>query len=315
MSKAMVIAVAAGAASGLVFLAPFSGSMFGFALVNATHMPLFLAGLGLGVSAVITASATATVIITLFADIGAAVPFLVAFAVPTIIVVRQALLSRPGADGGVEWYPPGSLLSLLAVYGAATFVIAAAMTSNQTTGLEGLVRNSLEEGLAFFIPDLPEETRQMAATQWASVLPAMLVCSWLVTVTVNGTLAQAILIRGNRNLRPSPRFSQIAVPDKLVFAVALCAVGWLAANGTVAYMAKDLTIILAVPYFFQGLGVVHEVSRGWPGRGIALTVFYILVLFLLDWPGLAAIAGLGLAEQWLGLRRRFAGQAADEEED
>ncbi len=45
-----------------------------------------------------------------------------------------------------------------------------------------------------------------------------------------------------------------------------------------------------------------------------LTVFYLL-LFFLGWPGLALVAAVGLADQFFGLRLRFAGPAPDQEDD
>jgi hypothetical protein len=72
--------------------------------------------------------------------------------------------------------------------------------------------------------------------------------------------------------------------------------------------------MLAIPFFLQGAAVVHVVSRPWPGRGFALGVFYIMVLFLPGWLGLALVTLLGLAEHWAGLRWRFANQAPGEED-
>ncbi|MFQ5957763.1 MAG: DUF2232 domain-containing protein [Alphaproteobacteria bacterium] len=315
MPKAVVIAVLAGVVSALAFAAPLSGAGFGFAVVNFAHLPLFLAGLSLGVAAAAIASAAASGLILTFAGLAGAAPYVIAFAIPAVLVVRQALLSRPAAEETLEWYPPGHMLTILTAYGATALVIVALFLSGRPEGLEGLIRAALQEGLARFLPGLPEANRAATAARWATVFPAMAVTSWLLTVVVNGALAQAILARSGRNRRPSMRFSRVEVPKSLAIAVALSAVAWLALDGTLGYIGGMLAIVLAAPYFFQGLAVIHELSRPWAGRVFALVVFYLLLVFLLSWPGLALVAGLGLVEQWVGLRRRLAVTAPDEEEE
>lgn len=311
MPKAALIAVVAGLVSVLAFAAPLTGSWLGLILVNVTHLPLFLAGLGLGVAATAIASTAASGLILTFTGLAGALPYVVAFAVPAVLLARQALRSRTAADGTLEWYPPGHILTMLTAYGATALVIVTLLASGRPDGLEGLIRATLEEGMNHFIPNLPEADRAATAARWATVFPAMIVTSWLLTVVVNGALAQAVLARLGRNLRPPTRLSRVEVPDRLAFAVALAAVVWVAFDGTLGHTGGMLAIILAVPYFFQGLAVIHEVSRPWPGRVFVLLVFYFLLVFLVGWPGLALVAGLGLAEQWVGLRRRFAGTAPD----
>ena len=68
-------------------------------------------------------------------------------------------------------------------------------------------------------------------------------------------------------------------------------------------------------FLFMGLAVIHHVSRPWPGRSFALTFFYMLLLFLLGMPGFALVAGLGLADQLIGVRQRFVNAPADKEDE
>ena len=101
------------------------------------------------------------------------------------------------------------------------------------------------------------------------------------------------------------------------FAFALVASGalWTFADGGAAFVGQTLTIAIATPYLLLGLAVVHQISRPWPWRRFALFVFYLLLLLLLGLPGLALVAGLGLTDQLIGLRQRFAGAAPDEENE
>ncbi len=304
MLKEMTIAIAAGAVSGIVYVAPLFGSLLGLLLINFTHLPLFLAGLSMGVTTVAVAAAAGTVVVVAIAGIAGAIPFALAFAVPAVAVVRQTLLWRTTDDGGREWYPPGMALTLLVSYGAAAFVAAAALMAMQAQGIQAVTQGALEANLALVLPSLPAEQRTTTAAEWSAVFPALVVVSWLLTVVVNGAIAQATLARAGRNLRPSPEFSRVVLPDGLALALAVSALLWLTPIESVGYAGKALTIIFAAPYFLQGLAVTHHLSRVWGGRA-ALVAFYV-VLSILGWSGFALVSGLGFIEQWAGLRRRFA---------
>ncbi len=315
MTKAILMAVAAGVASSLIFLAPASGSMLGLLLANLTHLPLFLAGLGLGAVGVAIAALTGAAVTTALADLTGVLPYVLGFALPVAIIARQALLSRPAPDGTAAWYPVGRLLAIATGYAAVLLVAVAIMLGGREGGIEGAVRGALGEALSTFVPNLGEAERTAAASLWAETFPAMVAGSWLLTLAINGSLAQAILARSGHGLRPSPRYAEIEAPNWVTGAIAASALVWLVADGTMGYVARSLTLIFAIPLFFQGLGVAHVVTRGWPARPFVLTVFYTLILFLPRWSGLAMATGVGLIESLIGLRRRFAGSAADEEED
>lgn len=315
MIRVIILAVAAGIASSLIYLAPASGSVLGLFIANLTHLPLFLAGLGLGALGATIAAFTGAAVTTAFANVSGMLPYALGFALPVAVVVRQALLSRTRPDGAVEWYPAGRLLALATAYAAALFVVVAFMLAGEPGGFEGAVRRTLDQALSAYVPGLAEADRATAAAAWSQTFPAMVAGSWLLTFTVNGSLGQAILVRAGRNLRPSPRYAEIEAPRWLMAAVALSGVLWLVAEGTPGYAGRSLMLIFAIPFFFQGLGVAHVISRGWPGRPFALVVFYMLILFLPRWSGLVLVTGAGAIESLIGLRRRFAGPSADEEED
>ena len=72
-------------------------------------------------------------------------------------------------------------------------------------------------------------------------------------------------------------------------------------------------MILAVPYFFMGLSVIHALARRLTFPGTFLAAFY-LVLIISVWIAVL-VACVGAIEHWLGLRHRFAVPDADEEEE
>ncbi len=80
--------------------------------------------------------------------------------------------------------------------------------------------------------------------------------------------------------------------------------------GELEYIGRNLVIILAVPFFFLGLAVIHALARRAVPMAMLLAVFYFVfygLLLFTGWAAMMAVAAIGLIEQWGGgLRRRFA---------
>ena len=315
MTKPLIIATLAGIASGLLFVAPTFVSALGMLFINFTHLPLFLAGLSLGTMAVAVAGLTSAVVVGATIGPGSALSFAVVYAIPATLIVRQALLRRPAANGGVEWYPVGRVLGMLVGYCLAGFAIIFVAMSGGEEGLVDVMRAALEETLALFLTALDAEQRLALANQWSTALPGALITSWLITLAINAAIAQGVLKRVGSNRRPSLDLGRIELPIGFAFALVASGALWYIADGGAGFVGQTLTIAIATPYLFLGLAVVHQVSRPWPGRLFALFLFYLLLAFLLGIPGLVLVAGLGLADQLIGLRQRFAGATPDEEDE
>ena len=315
MPRTLIIAALAGLISGAVFIAPMYQSILGMLFINFTHLPLFLAGLGLGTAAIGVAALTGTLIVGATQGLGPLLSFFAAIALPTALAVRQALQWRKAGDGSVAWYPPGRLLVLMVCYGAGMFILLYMFMGSDGPGMIETMRAMLDDMFTVMLPAMGEDERLMAAGLWAPYIPAALIVSWLITLTVNGALAQGLLNRAGRNVRPSFEFIQTELP--LAFAFALVASGalWYFSGGVSAFFGQTLAIVIALAYLFVGLTVVHQLSRGWRLRPLMLTLFYLMLLFFLGWPGLSLVAGVGLADQLFRLRPRFAGSAPDEEDE
>ncbi len=313
MPRALIIAALAGVVSGVVFIAPMHQPIIGMLFINFTHLPLMLAGLGLGTAAVGVAALTGTMVVGAANGVGPLLSFLAVIALPTAVAVRQALLWRTADDGSVAWYPPGRLLVLLVCYGAGMFTLIFMVMGNDGPGMIETMRTMLDAMFTGMAPDMADGERLKAAGLWAPYIPAALVVSWMITLTFNAALAQGLLKRSGRNLRPSLEFSQTELPLAFAFALVASAGLWYFTGGVVGFFGQTLTIIIALAYLFVGLTVVHKFSHVWPKRPYLLALFYFMLLFFLGWPGLALVAAVGLADQLFWLRPRLAG--ADQEDE
>ena len=69
------------------------------------------------------------------------------------------------------------------------------------------------------------------------------------------------------------------------------------------YLGRNIAMVFAVPYFLGGLAVVHGLVREVAFSGVLLGTFYLVVI-ISGW-ALVVVAGVGIIEQWAGLRSRF----------
>ena len=330
MTRSLIIGSLAGAASALLVLTAASGPL-GFLLGYLAPMPLFFVGLTHGVPAVAMAGAVGAGINAVYGLLTGGV-YLVVFAAPVFVMVRQALLARPAEEagpeagvgkaeisGGLEWYPAGRLLTWLVCWALGLLAVALLATSGEG-GLTGALEPLLQQFLAAMPPEALKapgaETGDMGAVakRLAMLMPAVFGVSWLVMMVVNGTLAQGLAGMVKQNRRPSPQYGALTLPRFLVISLAAASVAGFALSGEAKVVAWTVAAILLVPYFMQGLAVVHAMAAKAAATGLILAAFYAaLVVAGALVGGLVLI--LGLIEEWAGFRRRLAGAGASRENE
>ena len=309
LSRNNLFALGGGALSGACYLSVLSGIPDALILAYLAQFPLILAGLGMGVSASVLAAFAAVFLIALIGGLFSAMSFTIFGAAPSILLTKLAPLARSRSLEGtgdeapeddLEWYPPDAMIMWLTGFGVLAFMAALFAASSQSGGLEGEIREELVLTVSQFLASYDESLQQAAIDTVAPFFPSALFVFWLVMMVVNAALAQGMLVRWNRNLRPTPDITQLKLPNILPMAIAAAGVIALLAEGTFTYAARNLVVILSVPYFFSGLGVIHALMRRVADSILPLVLFYVFLLFL-GWP-IFMITGLGFIDHWMGLR-------------
>lgn len=317
MNPAILLSVGAGVLSALPMMLALT-TAGGIMFILVSPLPLFLAGLSFGTQAAVIAGATASVTLGLAGGALAATAMVVVLAGPAMLLVRQALLHRPAtaADGTryQEWYPAGLLLTALTLIGVTWLVVGSGLKLGVEGGIEASLRSDIAQSLEMLIPQASPGERARAAAAITPLAMGAGLLSWLLLLGLNGILAQGLLVRYGRNLRPSPKLSEIELPNWLAPVLAATLLAAFLIEGDLGYLAQNLAVVLVLPYFFLGLSVVHALTMGMNARTVILTIFYIALVVLSIWPSVIVIA-LGLIEQWAGLRRRVSRADPDSEED
>jgi hypothetical protein len=310
MIAIVLIGLAAGCASALMFASIISGALISLLLFYLAPLPLMVAALGWGpIAATIGGIVAASGLGAIF-GLPYCIAFVITVALPAWWLGHLALLGRPlpatapeAAPAAVqlEWYPIGRILLWIAGFAALT-TIAAMLTLG--TDAE-TITNSLRRGLLRILgardaASAGDIERWVAAL--AVIAPAAATIVAMMTLTLNLWLAGKITATSGRLHRPWPDLKSAELPPMtlvaLSVALAFCFIG-----GLVAMFAQITTTALMMAYGLTGFAVLHTLTLALKSRVFWLCCTYAIVVAF-GWPVLAMIA-LGLADAVFGLRQRY----------
>ncbi len=313
MIAIVLIAIAAGCASALMFASIISGALISLLLFYLAPLPLMVAALGWGpISATIGGIVAATGLGAIFG-----LPYCIAFAVtaalPAWWLGHLALLGRPvtnGASSGngaspvapaLEWYPVGRILLWVSGFAALTTMAALLTLGTDAATITGAMRRGLLRIIG------PRDTASTGETeQWIDALvtiaPVAAAVVAMMTLTLNLWLAARITATSGRLHRPWPDLKSADLPPMTL--AALCvAVAFCFAGGLLAILAQIVTAALMMAYALIGFAVLHTLTLALKSRSLWLSLSYVIVV-VFSWPVLAMVI-LGLADAVFGIRQRY----------
>jgi hypothetical protein len=309
----ILIAIAAGAASALMFASIVSGALISLVLFYLAPLPLMVAALGWGpLAATIGGIAAATGLGAMF-GLPYCIAFVIMVALPAWWLGHLALLGRPIANAvapadnatpaapALEWYPVGRILLWI-----AGFAVLTTMGTLLTLGTDAATITSMMRHGLLRILDQGETASSAEIQQWVDALvkiaPAAAAIVAMMTLTLNLWLAGKITATSGRLHRPWPDLKTAALPPMTLAAfsaaIAFCFVG-----GLIALAAQTIAAALTMAYALIGFAVLHTLTLALKNRALWLGCTYAVVV-VFSWP-LLAMAALGLADAVFGLRRRY----------
>ncbi len=302
MGKNTLLAVGGGGLSAAASLMALLGSPFGVVAAYVAPLPILLVGLALGSNAAGIAASAGLVVVAVVAGGVAAGVYSGMHALPSWLVVHQALLRRPvtAAGAGDGWYPIGLLVAVMTLLGA--FVSSStAVAGGDGDGIEAAITSILEGVMEIAAPGFDVEQRQMLVGSLAPVFVGFSALTWLAMILLNAVAAQTILTRRGVAIRPTPKWSALSLPDWLGWVLAAVAAIGLLASGDAGYLARNAALVLSAPYFLLGLAIVHGMAHRGRSPGLVLVLFYMLlgVFFAL---AAAVVALIGMISAWSGWR-------------
>ncbi len=313
MIAIVLIAIAAGCASALMFASIVSGALISLLLFYLAPLPLMVAALGWGpLSSTIGGIAAATGLGAIFG-----LPYCIAFAImvalPAWWLGHLALLGRPIGNNGsaengappvapdLEWYPVGRILLWISGFAALTTMAALLTLGTDAEAITGTLRHGLLRLL-----DLRDAAPKAETEQWIDALvaiaPVAAALFAMMTLTLNLWLAARITATSGRLHRPWPELKSAALPAMTL--AALCvAIAFCFAGGLIAILAQIVSAALLTAYALIGFAVLHTLTLALKSRALWLGCIYAIVV-VFSWPVLAMVI-LGLSDAVFGIRQRF----------
>lgn len=304
MGKSTPIAVAAGLLSLMAALPLLQGSMSGFLLFYVAGLPIYLAGFAFGATAGTLASLSGFIAATMMGGMLLASVYGLAHVFPAWTVVRQAMIQRQAPDGTLYWQPPGPILANLTAIAGGMLLVAAISTSGTGGGMSADIAEQMDRFLVTMAPNADAAARAEFVRQYVPLVPATMASIWVVVVAISAISAQSLLARFKKNMRPTPAYSQMELPDWLSWVLVASALVALVSTGEIRFVARNMALLMTLPFLFLGLAVVHQWARRRTHTVMKLTAVYLVVI-LSGWIGQLGLAAIGVLEQWAGLRKRL----------
>jgi Predicted membrane protein (DUF2232) len=309
----LLIAIAAGCASALMFASIISGAPISLLLLYLAPLPLMVAGLAWGpLSATIGGIAAATGLGALF-GLPYCLTFAIGIALPAWWLGHLALLGRPTTSGvapgdgtspatpALEWYPVGRILLWIAGFAILTTSATLLTLGTDAATITEMMRRTWQWFLGLSGAATTPETEQ-GIDALVIIAPAVLAIVAMMTLTLNLWLAAKITATSGRLHRPWPDLKSAALPPMTLAALSI-AIAFCFSGGLLAILARVVTGALMMSYALVGFAVLHTLTLALKHRAFWLVSTYV-VAAVFSWPVLA-MAILGLADAVFGLRQRY----------
>ena len=274
MIMTVLIAIAAGCASALMFASIVSGALISLLLLYFAPLPLMVAALGWGpLAATIGGIGAATGLGAIF-GLPFCIAFVVMMALPAWWLGHLTLLGRPIANGvpsgngaapvapALEWYPTGRILLWIAGFAVLTTMATLLTLGTDAATITGTLRAGLLRILGPSVTASGDELKQRIDAV-VMIAPAAAANSTMTMLMLNLWLAAKIAATSGRLHRAWPDLKSTDLPPMTLAALS-AAIAFCFSGGLLAMLAQTVAAALlpqACPRDALQIGVERRVDR------------------------------------------------------
>ena len=270
MTAIILIAMAAGCASALMFASIVSGALISLLLFYLAPLPLMVAALGWGPLCATVGGIAGAVALGAIFGLPLCVAFAVAVAVPAWWLGHLAMLGRPTANGvttgngasaatpAVEWYPLGRILLWISAFAVLTTLAALLSLGTDAASIRATLRRGLLQIIQIVrardasTPGQSEPVVDALVT----IAPIAAAVVTMTTLSLNLCLAAKVAAISGRLRRPWPEL-KTAAPPAMTLAAFCVALALSFTGGLLAIAAQIVAAALAMAYALTGFAVLH----------------------------------------------------------
>ena len=311
MMKSILIAIAAGAASALMFASVISGSLISIVLMYLAPLPLLVTALGWGPLAAAIGGIAAAIGLGFLIGYSYMIAFALWAALPAWWLGHLILLGRPAEPSPVapanpgntqmlEWYPIGRILLWIAAFASLITMGTLLTLGSDAETIQAALRRGLMRMLGARVAET--EGAQGLSYLMTILAPAAGTLGTLIALTLNVWLAAKIARTSGRLNRPWPDIKSIALPPMTLAALS-AAIAFCFTGGLLAIASQIVSAALMTAYALTGFATLHTVTLALKSRGLWLSFAYATVM-VFGWP-VIVMTIIGLADAVFGFRQRF----------
>ncbi|WP_099555875.1 DUF2232 domain-containing protein [Hartmannibacter diazotrophicus] len=312
--NSLLIGILSGLAAAALFAAPYAGGGFmTLPLPFISALPIVIASLGWGTTIGLVSVAVATLVAAVHEGPIAAGLYLVIVGLPAAGYSYLYGLARPGqsahANGGeasgMEWFPYGKILVVIAALSAITAIIAFSVSNFSVDTFVNESVDALRDRLDELNAQDSEafvETLRFYVSFFPFFAGLGLTASMALTLWLGGLVVRY----SGRFSRPSDNLPEtLRLPPALVF-VAAGSAFLSVEDGSLGFAMRSIagaaTMVLAI----SGYALAHLVARRGRGGRFALYFLYVLTVTFFLLP-VSIMTLFGALDTLVGLRRRILG--------
>jgi len=305
----ILISLAAGLASALMFASIVSGALISLVLFYLAPLPLMVAALGWGSMTALIGGIVAALGLGFMFGLPYMAAFAVTIALPAWWLGNLTLLARPVSNDpqlanlapALDWYPTGRLLAWAVLFASITTISALLTLGTDAETINAALRRGLLRIMGTR-GTTPAGENERVVDALVAIAPGAATLIAMMTLTLNLWLAAKITKTSGRLTRPWPDLRTTTLPrTALIVVLAFIAVSFL--GGLLALVAQIASAALLMAYALTGFAVLHTVTQSFSGRSVVLVATYAATLFI-GWP-LIGMISLGLADAVFGIRQAY----------
>lgn len=291
-----------GLASALAFFVVIGLGLGSFFLFFPT-LPLFMLGLHTNARQVAHAAAVAALTVAIISGVAVGGSFAILISIPAWYIIHLGMKRIANdAKGQPQWLPIGYIFSLLCVFACAVMGLVtfyyALMPVNLPTMIATYVRTAFEP-----LKDQFGDNIELLAVNWSFLTLGITLWVWGLALYAHLWFAHFLLARKGKGERASVAITPFTMPAWMLSLLGICALASLIGGESAQFIGKSLLIVLALPYFFLGIALIHQSSQQWPNRKIFLFILYFM-MFAQLWP-VMLVSGIGLWHQVKNLNKHL----------